>query len=89
MLIGQLSEKNNPEVQPQLLQFPSNQLGQPTTFIMNEAPYLEASFGMTNILKFIRLDFVKRLNYLKEKHQVSSLFGVQGMGVKFSVKFDF
>jgi hypothetical protein len=89
MLMGYLSDKNNPEIQPQLLQFPTDQSGLPTTFVMNETPYFEASFGFTNIIKFIRVDFVKRLNYLEEKHQISKLFGVKGMGVKFSVKFDF
>ena len=31
--------------------------------VMGRAPYMEASVGIENIFKFMRLDYVWRLNY--------------------------
>ncbi|MDB2651861.1 hypothetical protein N9Y26_01215 [bacterium] len=40
---------------------------------MNRKPFIEVNFGVTNILKFIRVDMVRRLNYLDDKYEASSL----------------
>ena len=37
----------------------------------------------------IRVDLIKRLNYLDEKYEVNYLFGQRGLTVRFSAKFDF
>ena len=63
--------------------------GKATTHILDGNPYIEASIGVTNILKFFRVDLIKRLNYLDEKYEVTSLFGQRGLTIRFSAKFDF
>jgi len=88
-LVGNLSDKNNPNLHPELLQFPENSEGEKTTHLLNDTPYLEVSAGVTNIFKFIRVDVVKRLTYLDDTYEVGSTFGVKGMGIKFSAQFDF
>ena len=40
---------------------------------LTNTPYMEYSIGIENILKFIRIDYVRRLTYLQEgqpKHAV-------------------
>jgi len=88
-LMGRLTDINNPEIDKNLLRLPTDLNGNPSTHILNDAPYVEASVGITNILKFLRIDLVKRLNYLDEKYEVISLFGQRGLGLRFSAKFDF
>ncbi len=57
-LWGNLTDKNNPEKNGEgLFQFPS------TTYEMSNTPYMEASVGIENIFKMIRIDYVWRLNY--------------------------
>ncbi len=51
-LIGNLSEKNNNEI----MQFPSN-------FYNVREPYYEAGFGIENILKLFRVDFIWRISH--------------------------
>lgn len=88
-IMGRLTGVNNPEIDKYLLKLPTDLGVNPTTHILNETPYIEASVGVTNILKFLRVDLVKRLNYLDEKYEVASLFGQRGLGLRFSAKFDF
>ena len=89
MLYGKLSDLNNPELNRNLLKLPTNFDGKPSTHVLNDKAYLEASFGITNILKFFRIDLIKRLNYLDEKYEVSQLFGQKGLALGVSAKFDF
>lgn len=88
-LLGKLTDTNNPNMDNSLLQLPTDSNGKATTHILNSKPYIEASIGVTNILKFFRVDLIKRLNYLDEKYKVTSLFGQRGLTVRFSAKFDF
>lgn len=75
-LYGSLSDKNNPNLNPDLYQFPTNEQGQILTHSLNNGPYLEASVGIGNILKFFRFDLVRRLSYL-DNPQVSE-YGIRG-----------
>lgn len=56
-LIGSLSDKNNPRYNNTLYQFPAG------TYTMGKTPYMEATVGIENILKLIRIDYVWRLTY--------------------------
>lgn len=57
-LWGHLTDKNNPAINGEgLYAFP---IGSTT---LDKAPYMEASVGIENIFKFLRLDYVWRLNY--------------------------
>ena len=40
-----------------------NELEKLLSYTMGKEPYMEASVGIENIFKFLRLDYVWRLNY--------------------------
>ena len=83
-LYGTLTDKNNPYKQTgggELFGFPSRN-GMPTSFVMGDAPYMELNVGIHNIFKFLRVDYVRRLNYL-------DLPNVKKNGVRFVLQFDF
>ena len=81
-LYGDLTDKNNPyKGGGDLFEFPSRD-GVPTSFAMGKTPYMELNVGIHNIFKFIRVDYVRRLNYL-------GLPNVKKNGVRFVLQFDF
>ena len=76
-LWGHLTEKNNPmSGREGLYLFPDD------TYTLGKAPYMEASVGVENILKFLRLDYVWRLNYRDNP-------GIQTKGVRFMMRLSF
>ena len=57
-LWGHLTDKNNPAYGGEgLYRFPSE------TSMLGRTPYMEESVGIENIFKFLRIDYVWRLNY--------------------------
>ena len=58
-LWGSLSDKNDPANDPTLPQFPPNAECRK----MGKRPYMEVGVGLDNILTFLRVDYVWRLNY--------------------------
>ena len=58
-LFGDLSDKNNPWLNPGQIQFPQGA----GTRLMTRRPYMEAGVGIDNILKCLRVDYVWRLSY--------------------------
>ena len=83
VLFGGIRDENNPTKNPSQVKFPSNSLtGVPTTFGLNNKPYIELSVGVANIFKFLRIDVVKRLTYL-ENPDISKL------GIRARARFDF
>lgn len=81
-LYGSVREENNPDITNGLMYFPSDSDNRPTTFTLQEDPYMEASIGVENIFKFFRIDVVKRLTYLDNPN-------VSEYGVRARFKFDF
>jgi hypothetical protein len=81
-LFGGLRNENNPNNDPSLLQFPKNEFGQDRTFALGTQPYMEGSVGIGNIFKVLRVDMVKRFNYLNNPE-------VSEYGIRARVKFDF
>ncbi len=81
-LYGGISDKNNPEVTPGLMKFPTDKNGNPTTFSLSDKPYVEASVGLGNIFKFFRVDLVRRITYLDNPN-------VPKYGIRVRFKFDF
>lgn len=77
-LFGHLSNKNNPQYNPDTFLFP--EISQ--TQIMSGRPYLECSAGIGNIFKVLRLDYVWRLSYLQNP-------GIDKHGLRFSLHFSF
>ena len=59
-----------------MFNFPKDKLtGLPSTFAFDKAPYIEASVGIANIFKVVRIDVVKRLSYLD--HPNISTWGIR------------
>lgn len=58
-LYGKLSDRNNPEYNNDLLQFPFDAFTAP----MKKQPYMELGVGIDNILTILRIDYVWRLTY--------------------------
>lgn len=81
MLYGGLSQSNNPLSNPDLLRFPVNLDGNPATFSMGQTPYIEGSVGVSNILRVLRVDLIKRFTYLDNPN-------VSSIGVRIQVRFD-
>lgn len=81
ILFGSTRDENNPEKTPDQIKFPTTN-GVASTFVLDKQPYFEASVGITNIFKLLRLDFVKRFTYLQ--HADIPTWGIRGR-----VKFDF
>jgi hypothetical protein len=87
-LYGNLSDINNPNIHPGLIQFPTDLEGNPTTFLLANEPYMEVSAGVQNIFKILNISFVKRLNYLNNPN-IPELFGVKGLGLRFLISVEF
>lgn len=63
-LWGGLDEKNRPTADNGQLHFPTDANGTPLTYTLEKEPYMEASVGIGNIFKVLRIDYVRRINYL-------------------------
>jgi len=87
-LYGSLSDKNNPNLNPDQIQFPKDENGVPTTFLFGKEPYMEVSIGFSNIFKILRFDLIQRLNYL-DQPDIPVLFGRRGMGIRASFQVEF
>ena len=76
-LWGHLTDKNNPmKTGEGLYAFPVG------SGVMGRAPYMEASVGIENIFKFMRLDYVWRLNYRDHS-------GIQKRGIRCTMSLSF
>ncbi|CAN5711662.1 DUF5686 and carboxypeptidase-like regulatory domain-containing protein [soil metagenome] len=91
ILEGRVRNENNPAINPEVMQWPKKIITDadgnvtdiiPTTFSLNKKPYMEASVGIANIFRFVRIDLVKRLSYRSNPN-------VSSMGIRARIKFDF
>tara|TARA_Y100000385_G_scaffold145562_1_gene151184 strand:+ start:29406 stop:31901 length:2496 start_codon:yes stop_codon:yes gene_type:complete len=69
---GKMSEKNK-------LLMPLNNISITNpNFFTNRKPYVELGYGIENIFRFVRVDFIHRITYLdKTKHPNAKPFGVK------------
>ena len=82
MLYGGLRAENDPyKTGNPLLKYPLTN-GVTETFGLGSQPYIEAGFGIANIFKLVRLDFIKRFTYLDHPD-------IAKWGIRFRTKFDF
>jgi len=81
-LYGGLSKTNNPAYHPDLFQFPTDNLGVPLTYTLEKMPYMEAGVGVSNIFRFLRIEYVQRLTYLNHPD-------ISKSGIRLGFKFDF
>jgi len=79
---GGLSSTNDPALNSSLYQFPVTATGQPITYALRGTPYMEGGVGIENIFKFMRVDLVRRFDYLDHPN-------VTPYGIRARVKFDF
>ena len=77
-LWGSLSDKNDPTKNADLLQFPVNA----DCLKMGKRPYMEIGVGLDNILTFLRVDYIWRLNYRDTP-------GINRSGVRIQMHFTF
>ena len=90
-IYGRLTENNDPTLpgNEDLPQFEQNEDGVPTTYPLDESgPYMEASVGIYNIFKFLRVDAVQRLTHLDHPN-IPKLWGVKGLGLRVRFKVEF
>jgi hypothetical protein len=80
-LYGGLRNENNP-LYSSLYKFPLPQNGTNGTYALGKVPYLEAGVGIGNIFKVLRVDIIRRFNYLDHPN-------IAAYGVKFSFNPDF
>lgn len=75
-IYGGLTDKNNPLKTPGLFMLPGG------TSPLGGTPYMEASIGLENIFKILRIDYYRRLTYLHEP-------GIKKGGVRIMLRFSF
>ncbi|MFZ0282571.1 MAG: DUF5686 family protein [Bacteroidales bacterium] len=80
-LYGRLRDANNPDLHEGLFKFPVGDGLVPLTFTFEGKPYIEASLGLSNILRIFRVDLVKRLTYLENPN-------VSDFGIRIQFRFD-
>src|SRR5690606_36719157 len=78
---GGLRDTNNPNMNNQVFSWQTNSQGEQTSFTFGKDPYMEASAAVANIFKVLRVDLVRRLNYLE--HQDAPKWGFRAR-----IKFD-
>jgi hypothetical protein len=82
ILYGNVTKSNNPDYHNDLFKYPVGDDGTPITYTLERKPYIEASVGVGNIFKLLRVDVVKRLTYLDHPD-------VADWGIRLRFKFDF
>ena len=82
VLYGGLRNENNPAYSHRLYKFPVGGNGTNGTYALGNVPYIEGGVGIGNIFKFVRVDLIKRFNYLDHP-------GISEYGLKLSFNPDF
>ncbi len=87
-IYGRLTDGNNPHKNKSLIQFITDEKGDSFTYTLEDKPYIEISAGISNILKFARIDLVRRMTYL-DNPEVPQLFNVKGLGIRIKLQASF
>lgn len=82
ILYGGISSKNLPENNPDAYRFATDKQGIQSSFPLGKTPYMEGSIGISNIFKILRVDYVRRFNYLDNPH-------VAKWGIRARIHVDF
>ena len=80
-LFGGLRDENEPVRGKGQFAFPVVR-GHNSIYSLEKEPYIEASLGIGNICKILRIDYIRRLTYTDHKDIAKS-------GIRFRFKFDF
>ena len=76
-LYGSVNNRNNPDLQFNLLKFPADDSGTPLTYTLAGKPYIEAGVGLSNIFRIFRVDFIQRFTYTNNPNVDDTGFRVQ------------
>ena len=80
---GGISDECNPNNgDERLFKFPTTPDGKVQTYTLEDEPYVEGSIGIANIFSILRIDYVRRFNYLDHPE-------VDKWGIFFSLKVKF
>lgn len=80
---GNISDKCNPfNGNEDLIKFPMTPDGRMKTYTLEKEPYIEGGIGIANIFSILRIDYVRRFNYLDNPE-------ADKWGLFFSVKVKF
>lgn len=82
ILYGGLRDENNPALTTGLYRLPPASGNAYGTYALGNTPYIEAGVGIGNIFKFLRVDGIRRFNYLDHP-------GASEYGIKFSFQPEF
>lgn len=63
MFYGDLSPRNNPYISNEVVYFDKDDDGRIVTRTIDQTPYMEATVGVENVLRFFTVEYVKRLSY--------------------------
>ena len=74
-VVGGLRNENNPAMGASVFKFPVDNDGRAISYTLEKQPYMEGSIGIANIFKILRVDLVKRFNYLD--HPTVSEWGIR------------
>jgi hypothetical protein len=75
ILYGGLRAENNPALTAGLYRLPPAANGAYGTYALGSTPYIEAGAGIGNIFHFLRVDVIRRFNYLN--HPGASVYGLK------------
>lgn len=64
MFYGRLTDGNNPYLSNDVIRFDRDKDGQIMTHVMDTSPYWEGKVGIDNIFRMLRVEYIRRLNYL-------------------------
>lgn len=82
-LWGGIDSDNLPNKQGDgLFDLPTDPDGTPLARSLAAKPYMEVSFGVTNLFSILRIDYVQRLSYLDAPH-------VSKWGIRFALKLNY
>lgn len=82
LLVRDIVGESIDQTDPSLIAFPERMSA------LDEGPYAEVSAGLENILKFFRLELVKRMTYL-DNEGVNNLWGIKGLAVRGKIQLSF
>jgi len=64
MFYGNLSAANNPYTSSGVVRFDTDKDGQTITHVLRRTPYWEGTIGLDNVFRALRVEYIRRLNYL-------------------------
>lgn len=82
VLSGTISRQNNPKYNQGLYLLPIGEAARPMSHSLERGPYMEASAGISNIFKILRVDWIQRLSYLDHP-------GISNWGIRAKLHVDF